>query len=119
MRLFAVIAVCAAFVAPALAETPSAPAIVTITPAEGAVLDAGDATLDIVLAEEGKITDLTVSKPDGERIVLVDWGGDAVTGVTFSFPLPGLSAGDYGVNWTVGHLTAPASKSGAYMFSVK
>jgi methionine-rich copper-binding protein CopC len=104
---------------PAFADTPSAPAIVTATPAADATIAAGDTTLEIVLAEEGKITDLIVTAPDGAQIVLVDWSGDAVTGTTFTFPLPGLKPGQYGVNYTIGHLTAPASVSSAYQFTVQ
>jgi len=112
-------AVSLALAAPALADAPSAPAIMSIAPAADAVVPAGDVTLTITLAEEGKITDLTYTKPDGERVTLVDWGGEAAKGTVFSYELKALTAGTYGVNYTVGHLTSPASISSAIMFTVE
>jgi len=114
-----VLAASLALATPVFAETPSAPAIVSIQPAADSTVPAGDVTLTITLAEEGKITDLTYSRPDGEPVVLVDWGGEAEQGTVFTYELKGLTAGDYGVNYTVGHLTAPASISSAIMFTVE
>lgn len=101
---------------PAFAE--DAPALKSVSPAEGETVAAGDVPFVLVLEAEGRLSELVVTKPDGSTLTLVDWGGDAAVGSEFTYSMPGLTPGDYAVTYTVNHISAPAARSSQYIFKV-
>lgn len=103
--------------APAFAED-VAPAVKSVSPAENETVAAGDVPFVLALEAEGKLTELVVTKPDGSKLTLVDWAGDAAVGSEFTYPMPGLTPGDYAVSYTVNHITAPAGRTSQYIFKV-
>lgn len=71
----------------------------TSAPEDGAILNESPETLSIEFREEVQLVNLTLINAQGEAVAF-GFEAPKEKGLTWSWSLPSLSAGDYKVSWT-------------------